>query len=60
MWGIPLLLCFGGVAALAAATEAVGAGEYFNGVALAGVFVLCCWGVYTIFKRRARDRFRRW
>ena len=60
LWGVPLLLCFAATAALVAAVTEVSDGKYFNGIAFAGVFLLCCWGVYTIFKRRARDRSSRW
>ena len=60
LWGIPLLLCFAASGALVAAITEASGGKYFNAIAFAGIFLLCCWGVYTIFKRRARDRSSRW
>lgn len=56
LWGIPLLLCFAASGALVAGINEASAGKYFNGIAFAGVFLLCCWGIYTIFKRRADEK----
>ncbi|HWA55501.1 MAG TPA: hypothetical protein VG816_15130 [Solirubrobacterales bacterium] len=60
MWGVPLLFCFIATGALVVSIEETSDGKYFNGIAFAGVFLLCCWVVYTVLKRRARNRSSRW
>jgi hypothetical protein len=60
LWGIPLLLCFAAAGALVSCVNAIADGRYFDGVAFAGAFLLCCWGVYAIFKQRMRNRISRW
>jgi hypothetical protein len=59
LWGVPLLLCFAATAAIVLALEAMEAGESLAAVAGAAVFLLCCWGVYTIFRCRAEQRWWR-